>query len=314
MTPTPRSRRHRLLLPVLALPLALLVAASATQAGKKVFRWVDAQGNVHYGDSSGNAPASATQLEINQPPPDPGSLADLQLVRTGAVTEVFVENRIAAPLQVTLAFTASQNVRAEPGFPLHTVLPAASRVRVGTIEAANPGLVSSFSLDMTALPGDPSASAQDVAYSLPVDENSTWRLGQAFHGGYSHSDEQNLYAIDLVVPEGTPVLAARGGVVMQVESGFDKNGSNRAKYAQRANLIRILHDDGSMGLYAHLQENGVYVRVGDRVSVGQQIAASGNTGYSSGPHLHFAVQVNRGMRLASVPFRMIGPSGFLGLQ
>jgi murein DD-endopeptidase MepM/ murein hydrolase activator NlpD len=58
----------------------------------------------------------------------------------------------------------------------------------------------------------------------------------------------------------------------------------------------------------------VYVRVGERVGVGQQIGASGNTGYSSGPHLHFAVQVNRGMRLASIPFRMVGPDGFLGLQ
>ena len=124
-----------------------------------------------------------------------------------------------------------------------------------------------------------------------------------------------MYAIDLVVPEGTPVLAARRGVVMQVESGFDKGGSsNRAQLAERANLVRIIHDDGTMALYAHLQENGVYVKVGQKVSVGQQIAVSGNTGYSSGPHLHFAVQVNRGMRLVSVPFRMIGPGGYLGLQ
>jgi murein DD-endopeptidase MepM/ murein hydrolase activator NlpD len=313
MTRSPH-RRFRQLLPALALPLALLLAASATQAGKKVFRWVDAQGNVHYGDSSGNAPADATQLDVGIPPPDPASLADLQLVRAGGVTEVYVENRVAAPLQVTLAFTASDNVSAWPGFPLHQVLPASQRVLVGRVEAADKARTSSFSLGMTALPGDPAATAQDVSYSLPVDEGSDWRVGQAFHGGYSHNDEQNRYAIDLVVPEGTPVLAARGGVVMQVESGFDRAGGNRAKYADRANLIRILHDDGSMALYAHLQEHGVYVRVGERVTVGQQIAASGNTGYSSGPHLHFAVQVNRGMRLASVPFRMVGPRGFLSLQ
>jgi hypothetical protein len=309
MTPAPRSHRLRPLLPFLILALA----AGSAVAGKKVYRWVDAQGNVHYGDSSSDTPADATQLDLAVPPPDPSTLADLQLVRDGVATDVYVENRIAAPLQMTLSFSQQQNVTAWPGFPVHQVLPANARVKVGRIEPANQGQVSSFALDMTALPGDPSATPRNVTYSLPVDEHSTWKIGQGFHGGWSHNDEQNEYAVDIVVPEGTPVLAARAGVVMQVESGFDKAGSNR-KYAERANLVRIIHDDGTMALYAHLMENGVYVKVGEKVGVGQQIGASGNTGFSSGPHLHFAVQVNRGMRLKSVPFRMIGPTGFLGLQ
>ena len=66
-----------------------------------------------------------------------------------------------------------------------------------------------------------------------------------------------------------------------------------------------------MALYSHLKHEGVLVRVGQRVRKGEPIALSGNTGYSTGPHLHFAVQANRGMKLESIPFRMFGPQGIL---
>jgi murein DD-endopeptidase MepM/ murein hydrolase activator NlpD len=94
--------------------------------------------------------------------------------------------------------------------------------------------------------------------------------------------------------------------VMQVESDFEKAGLDREKYGGRANFVRVLHDDGTMGLYAHLKPEGVLVRVGQRVRQGQRIGLSGNTGFTTGPHLHFAVQVNRGMRLVSIPFRLDG--------
>ena len=73
-----------------------------------------------------------------------------------------------------------------------------------------------------------------------------------------------------------------------------------------ANVVRILHDDGTYAIYAHLNWNSIRVRPGDRVSRGQYIADSGNTGFSSGPHLHFAVQRNVGMRIESVPVSFAG--------
>ena len=130
--------------------------------------------------------------------------------------------------------------------------------------------------------------------------------GYNFGGGFSHGDEQNRYALDFAADIGTVVVAARAGTVMQVESDFSKAGLVQEKYGGRANFVRILHDDGTMALYAHLATNGVHVRVGQRVSAGQQIGLSGNTGFTTGPHLHFAVQANRGMRLMSIPFRMRG--------
>ena len=97
----------------------------------------------------------------------------------------------------------------------------------------------------------------------------------------------------------------------RVESGFEKAGLNREKYGGSANFIRIVHDHGSMAVYAHHQHEGVQVRTGQRVRKGQPIGLSGNTGFSTAPHLHFVLQVNRGMRLESIPLRMFGPLGEL---
>ena len=140
---------------------------------------------------------------------------------------------------------------------------------------------------------------------MPLQQRKT-RIDQGYGGSFSHADPQNKYALDFAADEGTPVVAAREGVVMQVESDFDKAGLNREKYGGRANFVRIVHDDGTMALYAHLKTEGVLVRVGQRVRAGQRIGLSGNTGFTTGPHLHFAIQVNRGMRLQSLPFRLQG--------
>jgi murein DD-endopeptidase MepM/ murein hydrolase activator NlpD len=292
------------------LGLALCLPDAGVLAQVSVYRWVDRDGNVHYGDHG--AP-EAKKISVATPPIDPTAIADLEVVRNGDGSDVYVSNRLGGPLEVAVAFTEAQNVQATPSLPLKQLLPARQRVLVSRIQSLS-DQVASYAVGMTAMPGDPNAMPSDVVYALPMDESSGWQIGQGFHGGFSHTDEQNLFAVDLIVPEGTPILAARDGVVMQVESAFDRSGLSKEKYAERANLVRIVHDDGSMAIYAHLKENGVYVRVGQRVSVGQQIAISGNTGFSSGPHLHFCIQVNRGMRLVSVPFRMVSARGFLPLR
>jgi murein DD-endopeptidase MepM/ murein hydrolase activator NlpD len=299
------------LLRVFLIALALLLILPLA-SGSDVYRWVDSKGNVHYDDKASANPA-AVKLPIHNPLADPSNLADLQIDRHGDSSDVYVSNRLAGPLEIQLSLSNATNVQTEPQLPLRQVLAANERALVSRIGAGRVDQPSSYVIGLMAIPGDPQTIARDVVYSLPVDENSNWQLGQTFHGGFSHNDEQNLYAVDIIVDQGTPILAARGGVVMQVESGFDRGGLNKETYGARANLVRILHDDGSMAIYAHLRENGVMVRVGEKVSLGQLIGYSGNTGYSSGPHLHFCVQVNSAGRLISIPFRMVGPNGFLAL-
>ena len=114
--------------------------------------------------------------------------------------------------------------------------------------------------------------------------------------------------MDISLPLGTPVRAAREGVVMEFAADFLDGGLD-PKYQEQANAVRVLHADGTMAVYAHLQADSVRVRPGQPVERGAWLANSGNTGFSSGPHLHFVIQRNAGMELVSVPFEFAGPDG-----
>ena len=129
-----------------------------------------------------------------------------------------------------------------------------------------------------------------------------FRLTQGANGKYSHFTRKGRYAMDIAMPEGTPIVASRGGMVVKTENHQSGRGNNPS-----GNYVRILHDDGTMGVYLHLMRGSVAVREGQRVEAGMQIGRSGNTGNSTGPHLHFVVQRNVGLALESIPFNFAQP-------
>jgi hypothetical protein len=90
------------------------------------------------------------------------------------------------------------------------------------------------------------------------------------------------------MPEGTPIRAARGGLVIHVVDRFSEGGFKR-EYLNKNNIVQILHEDGTVAQYVHMKKNGAAVKEGDRVETGDVIAWSGNVGYSESPHLHFSV-------------------------
>ena len=284
--------------------MCLALAFTASHAGDQVYRWVDKQGRVHYGD---RPPANATPAKVRAipVPVEPSAMARLRVEPGDGEYLAWADNNLSGPIEVMLGFSQNTNMRGEPALPARATVPARGSVLVARLRIDDPRREGSFGLSLTGVPGNPSARPQDVEYLLPLRQSRN-RIDQGFGGRFSHNDEQNRYALDFAAGIGTPVVAARAGTVMQVESDFSKAGLKQEKYGGRANFVRILHDDGTMGLYAHLATNGVHVRVGQRVGAGQQIGLSGNTGFTTGPHLHFAVQVNRGMRLVSIPFRMRG--------
>ncbi|QDW66254.1 M23 family metallopeptidase [Luteimonas granuli] len=233
----------------------------------------------------------------------PAPLARLDVVDRGDGPEAWAENLIAGPVEVMLSARGA-TPSAQPPLPARATVPARGRVLVSRVERADAELL------LEVVPGHPGARPRDVEYAWPLDTRML-HVAQGWGGGFSHRDAENRHAVDFAVPEGTPVLAAREGVVMQAEAGFAHGGLDSPEGVDRANFVRILHEDGTMAVYAHLAPGGVHVRQGERVRRGQRIGSSGSTGYSGGPHLHFAVQANRGRRLASLPFRMFGPTGVL---
>jgi murein DD-endopeptidase MepM/ murein hydrolase activator NlpD len=218
----------------------------------------------------------------------------------------FIRNRVPAPIEAECEVESSAPVTADPVMPRRLRLPAASERVLTTLRVTTEGRTQ-FAVSCRAVPGDPHALAPEgVVYALPFPAGTSYELSQGFGGAYSHNDDESRYAIDLAVPEGTGVLAARAGVVMQVENEFRAHGSDLGKYGDRANYVLVLHDDGSMALYAHLAPGSAIVRTGDKIRVGDFLARSGNTGFTTGPHLHFGVQRNSGMSLQSLRFGMVG--------
>ena len=127
--------------------------------------------------------------------------------------------------------------------------------------------------------------SSNYVYQLPCDENRGYFISQGYNGQLSHHGEN---ALDFDLPVGTPVYAARAGVVTRVVDHHN-HSCQQEDCNQYNNIVTIYHEDGTFADYVHLDHKGSLVKPGDQVKLGQHIAKSGNTGWTTGPHLHFVV-------------------------
>jgi murein DD-endopeptidase MepM/ murein hydrolase activator NlpD len=131
-------------------------------------------------------------------------------------------------------------------------------------------------------------------------------MSQAYNGT-THRGRM-YYARDMAAAIGTPIFAMRSGTVVGIEDRFPDTGGgpeNMTKF----NYVWIEHDGGYRSAYLHLKQgftSSINIKVGDRVRGGQLIGFSGNSGWSSGPHLHVEVHKyeDNGNFGQTVPFNL----------
>lgn len=231
------------------------------------------------------------------------SYAALTERHDGDDIEMVVESLVQADVTITIDLDVAENVTTDKALPLTIVVAPGSPVRALRVSPPRDGRRWRYHYQWKARLGNANAVHDGSAvYALPFGSGQTYTVLQGFDGSFSHQGDAR-YAVDWQMPEGTEVRAARDGEVVYIVDRFTTGGADRS-LIYGANFITIRHADGTCGDYVHLKRGGVSVRVGQRVRAGDLIGLSGNTGYTTEPHLHFAVYRPRnGTEGESFPLR-----------
>ncbi len=154
--------------------------------------------------------------------------------------------------------------------------------------------------------GTPDFCKSDSEYLLPFPCDAMKTCSSGNHT--SNHDGKDEYAFDFATTTGTSVRAMRDGTVLRVrnvsqpgDGCYSGGGSSCANYA---NTVEVKHSDGTVALYMHLSEGTA--SVGDPIAQGEELGKSGNSGWSTGPHVHVQVQEDCGIWWCqSQPFKFI---------
>lgn len=204
----------------------------------------------------------------------------LRPTKTGKV-ELVVTNKMKFPITVAVMCPAPAGRAAKPVTVM--VRPGNDVSAIVDTDSATPDSACQAGGQVGYRPKD----LTPVAIRVPMSVARGVCIGQAFPAERTHRGPER-FAIDFLTSIGDTIVATRDGIVYEMAEGFTRGGQD-PRLELEANFVKIVHDDGSIALYAHLQTGSVPVVVGQRVKAGQEIGRSGATGYLVGPHLHFAL-------------------------
>lgn len=241
-------------------------------------------------------PAQAIDASLGKP--------QLRSISSEKAEIYYMYNPIPGPIEVAVYWEKRQNSIAQPQLPNHFIVPYGNSPALFMVFPADRSQPIQYAFQYSYILGRVLTNYQSkLQYRPPIAPHARFQISQAFNGSVSHTDQQNRYAVDIMMPFNSPVFAAHDGIVLEIEDDYPE-AAPLPKITE-ANNIRVLHKDGSMAVYAHLASDSAQVKLGSSVIKGQLLAYTGNSGLLNGPHLHFAVQINQGMELVSVPFEFI---------
>jgi murein DD-endopeptidase MepM/ murein hydrolase activator NlpD len=249
-----------------------------------------------------SAPPSTATASGSLPAAGCRPMVALTKERDGDVLHFYIENLEVADVTATFELGLS-NLKGSTNFPYTATFPPHQKTEAFSLSPVCLNQTWGYALtNHCSLGGLRAVHDDSYIYGLPYPAGQSFRVSQGYDGKFSHKGSER-FAIDWKMPEGTPVLAARGGMVVDVKDDSSVGGPDR-KFLPDANYVVIQHVDGTLGKYAHLLKGSARVRAGDIIEPGGLIALSGNTGFSSGPHLHFIVyRTTNGMSRESLPIR-----------
>ena len=200
----------------------------------------------------------------------------------------FVINSGPVPATVRLDLRVLRNLRGSARDPIERAVARKSTVTLTFLETVIPGVPIGADLSVSIDLGASDTQPDDYLYGMPFGGMEARPLLQGFNGSDTHMLGMR-YALDFGMPEDTPIVAARDGIVVHVQDGFTEGGSD-PDLLERSNLVVVGHSDGTLAFYGHLSP-GIPVAVGDSIREGDSLGRSGATGFAGQPHLHFHVGV-----------------------
>lgn len=274
----------------------LCLWVGSTQA--EIYKYKNEYGRTVFSDVKPKEHNQTETVEVEENSFNPRGFPIVETVEVDDQYGVSIQNLQYAPLHVSLSieYTTGDVARKL------VEIPAATTRTVMLSDKRIKQLDHGFSLGVL----DP--DVEDVPYTFPASANRKFHITQSFNGVFSHTGLANLHAVDIAMPVGTDIVAAREGVVIWAKDDYHMGGA-RNYFLDKANYVSVLHSDGTYAVYAHLLLGSAVVKPGQTVQRGQKLGRSGSSGFSTGPHLHFVIRKNVGHRTRTVPFRFILSDG-----